>query len=123
MRIANEILMHFRSQKKSANDIHFDEPVDSDKDGNQLCLIDRIADGEDVADKIELSIRSEQLYRYIESSLDERERQIVTLRYGLFGQPQLPQREVAKRLGISRSYVSRIEKKALKLLKDRFDKQ
>ena len=97
--------MHFRSQKKSANDIHFDEPVDSDKDGNQL------------------SIRSEQLYRYIESSLDERERQIVTLRYGLFGQPQLPQREVAKRLGISRSYVSRIEKKALKLLKDRFDKQ
>ena len=116
-------LMHFRSQKKSANDIHFDEPVDSDKDGNQLCLIDIIADGEDVADKIELSIRSEQLYRYIESSLDERERQIVTLRYGLFGQPQLPQREVAKRLGISRSYVSRIEKKALKLLKDRFDKQ
>ena len=104
--------MHFRSQKKSANDIHFDEPVDSDKDGNQLCLIDIIADGEDVADKIELSIRSEQLYRYIESSLD-----------GLFGQPQLPQREVAKRLGISRSYVSRIEKKALKLLKDRFDKQ
>ena len=94
-----------------------------DKDGNQLCLIDIIADGEDVADKIELSIRSEQLYRYIESSLDERERQIVTLRYGLFGQPQLPQREVAKRLGISRSYVSRIEKKALKLLKDRFDKQ
>lgn len=78
----NEILMHFRSQKKSANDIHFDEPVDSDKDGNQLCLIDIIADGEDVADKIELSIRSEQLYRYI-SSLDERERQIVTLRYGL----------------------------------------
>ena len=106
--VENEILMHFRSQKKSANDIHFDEPVDSDKD---------------VADKIELSIRSEQLYRYIESSLDERERQIVTLRYGLFGQPQLPQREVAKRLGISRSYVSRIEKKALKLLKDRFDKQ
>ena len=51
--------MHFRSQKKSANDIHFDEPVDSDKDGNQLCLIDIIADGEDVADKIELSIRSE----------------------------------------------------------------
>ena len=109
--VENEILMHF------------DEPVDSDKDGNQLCLIDIIADGEDVADKIELSIRSEQLYRYIESSLDERERQIVTLRYGLFGQPQLPQREVAKRLGISRSYVSRIEKKALKLLKDRFDKQ
>lgn len=120
--VENEILMHFRSQKKSANDIHFDEPVDSDKDGNQLCLIDIIADGEDVADKIELSIRCEQLYRYIESSLDERERQIVTLRYGLFGQPQLPQREVAKRLGISRSYVSRIEKKALKLLKDRFDK-
>ena len=68
--VENEILMHFRSQKKSANDIHFDEPVDSDKDGNQLCLIDIIADGEDVADKIELSIRSEQLYRYIESSLD-----------------------------------------------------
>ena len=66
----NEILMHFRSQKKSANDIHFDEPVDSDKDGNQLCLIDIIADGEDVADKIELSIRSEQLYRYIRGEIE-----------------------------------------------------
>ena len=68
--VENEILMHFRSQKKSANDIHFDEPVDSDKDGNQLCLIDIIADGEDVADKIELSIRSEQLYRYIRGEIE-----------------------------------------------------
>ncbi|WP_295209342.1 RNA polymerase sporulation sigma factor SigK [Ruminococcus sp.] len=119
--VENEILMHFRSQKKSANDIHFDEPVDADKDGNQLCLIDIIADDVNVADRIELVMRSEQLYKFIGQVLDERERQIITLRYGLHGGAPLPQREVAKMLGISRSYVSRIEKKALELLRKSFN--
>lgn len=120
--VENEILMHFRFMKKSASDVHFDEPVDSDKDGNQLCLIDIIADGECVADKIELIIKSEQLYKFINEYLDERERQIIFMRYGLNNGAPLTQREVAKKLNISRSYVSRIEKKALQTLKKIYEK-
>lgn len=120
--VENEILMHFRTLKKSASDVYFDEPVEADKDGNSLCLIDIISDGEDVADKIELIINSEQLYRFINECLDERERTIITLRYGLYDGVPLTQREVAKKLDISRSYVSRIEKKALGILKDKYDK-
>lgn len=120
--VENEILMHFRTLKKSASDVYFDEPVEADKDGNSLCLIDIISDGEDVADKIELIINSEQLYRFINECLDDRERTIITLRYGLYDGVPLTQREVAKKLDISRSYVSRIEKKALGILKDKYDK-
>ena len=119
--VENEILMHFRSLKKSALDRHFDDPVDSDKDGNQLCLIDLISDGSDVAGKIELVIRCEQLYRFIETELDERERTIIRLRYGLDNGRALTQREVADRLDISRSYVSRIEKKALETLRKKYE--
>lgn len=118
--IENEILMFFRSTKKSAGDLHFDEPVDCDKDGNQLCLIDIISDGEDVGDKIELIIKSEQLYRFINDFLDEREKEIIRLRYGLFDGTPLTQREVANKLNISRSYVSRIEKKALETLRSKY---
>lgn len=113
--------MHFRSLKKSATDMHFSEPVEADKDGNNLCLIDIISDGEDVADKIELIIRSEQLYKFISQYLDERERKIIALRYGLYNGRPLTQREVAQKLDISRSYVSRIEKKALGILKDKYE--
>ncbi len=119
--VENEILMHFRSLKKSASDVYFEDPVESDKDGNSLCLIDLISDGEDVGDKIELRLRTEQLYKLIEAKLDERERQVIAMRYGLFGEYAVTQRETAKRLGISRSYVSRIEKKALGLLKQGFE--
>lgn len=119
--VENEILMHFRSLKKTASDMHFDEPVDSDKDGNQLCLIDIIADGESVADKIELIIKSEQLYKYINEFLDEREKEIIILRYGLTNGAPLTQREVAQKLKISRSYVSRIEKKALETLRSKYE--
>ena len=101
--------------------MHFDEPVDSDKDGNQLCLIDIIADGESVADKIELIIKSEQLYKYINEFLDEREKEIIILRYGLTNGAPLTQREVAQKLKISRSYVSRIEKKALETLRSKYE--
>lgn len=123
--IENEILMHFRSLKKSAGDIYFDEPIDTDKDGNQLTLIDIIAenDGDDgIVEKIDLNIKSEQLYRFIDECLDEREVDIIKHRYGLYGCRPLTQREVADRLGISRSYVSRIEKKALQTLKKKYDR-
>lgn len=119
--VENEILMHFRSLKKTALDRYFDDPVDSDKDGNSLCLIDMISDGTDVADSIELIIRCEQLYKLIQSELDEREKQIIRMRYGLDNGKALTQREVAKELGISRSYVSRIEKKALETLRAKFE--
>lgn len=118
--IENEVLMHFRSQKKSAGEIHFETPIDTDKDGNQLTLIDIIEDSENVADHIEILIRSEQLYCYIEEILDEREREIICLRYGLNNKPPLTQREVAKKLNISRSYVSRLESKVLNKLRERF---
>lgn len=122
MRIANEILMHFRSLKKSAGDVSFDEPIDTDKDGNTLTLIDIIAEDDGIIDKIDLNIKSEQLYHFIDECLDERETDIIKRRYGLYGLKPLTQREVAEQLGISRSYVSRIEKKALQTLKKKYDK-
>ncbi|MCH5193371.1 MAG: RNA polymerase sporulation sigma factor SigK [Oscillospiraceae bacterium] len=120
--IENEILMHFRSLKKSAGDVYFDEPIDTDKDGNTLTLIDIIAEDDGIIDKIDLNIKSEQLYRFIDECLDEREKDIIKRRYGLYGLKPLTQREVADQLGISRSYVSRIEKKALQTLKKKYDK-
>lgn len=118
--IENEILMYFRSSKKTASDVHFDEPIDTDKDGNQLTLMDIIAADEDICDQVELSVNSRRLYRIIEKLPDERERLIMVLRYGLYGRKPLTQREVAQLLGISRSYVSRIEKKALDRLREIF---
>ena len=119
--VENEILMHFRALKKSASDMYFDEPVESDKDGNSLCLIDIISDGADLGDKIELMIKSEQLYKFITEYLDDRERQIISMRYGLYNGIPLTQREVAAKLDISRSYVSRIEKKALQTLRKKYE--
>lgn len=120
--IENEILMHFRSLKKSAGDIYFDEPIDTDKEGNQLTLIDIIAEDDGIVEKIDLNIKSEQLYRFIDECLDERELTIIKHRYGLYGCKPLTQREVAQKLDISRSYVSRIEKKALQTLKKKYDR-
>lgn len=119
--IENEILMYFRSKKKSAGDVYFDEPVDVDKDGNQLTLIDIIAEDDGIIDKIDLTIKSEQLYKFIGECLEEREKEIIIERYGLYGKKPLTQREVAKKLKISRSYVSRIEKKALETLRKKYD--
>lgn len=120
--IENEILMHFRTVKKSSSEIHFEESIDTDKDGNQLTLMDIVADSSCMVDKVDLIIKSQQLYKFIEDSLDDRERQIIKMRYGLCGYHSLTQREVAKKLDISRSYVSRIEKKALQTLKKKYDK-
>lgn len=120
--IENEILMHFRALRKSAGDVYINEPIDTDKDGNQLTLIDIIAEDDSIVDAIDLKMKSEQLHKYILESLDPRERLIIIHRYGLYGRAPLTQREVAKLLDISRSYVSRIEKKALLTLRRRFNK-
>lgn len=111
--IENEILMHFRALKKTSGDVHFDEPIDVDKDGNQLTLIDIMATEGDLCDEVDLKINSELLYGLVKTELDDREREIVVLRYGLCGSIPLTQRECADLLGISRSYVSRIEKRAI----------
>lgn len=118
--IENEILMHFRSLKKTANEIHFDEPIDTDKNGNALTLIETVADESCIDELVELNVSSQKLYELIEKHLTDREREIMTLRYGLYGKRPLTQRETAQKLGISRSYVSRIEKAAIDKLRERF---
>ena len=118
--IENEILMYFRGKKKSAQDVYISDPIDTDRDGNSITLMDIVAEEDHIADDIDTKIKSEQLYKYINSELDERERDIVSLRYGLYGKIPLTQREVAKKLGISRSYVSRIEKRSLQKLSQKF---
>lgn len=120
--IDNEILMYFRSTKKSARDVYLDEPVDVDKDGNSMSLMDIIAEDDNMVDRIDTMIKSRQLYGFVENSLDDREREIILYRYGLYGKKPLTQREVAEKLDISRSYVSRIEKKALEKLKNEYEK-
>ncbi|MCI8496687.1 MAG: RNA polymerase sporulation sigma factor SigK [Clostridiales bacterium] len=121
--IENEILMYFRSQKKTAQDVSMNEPIDTDKDGNTLSLMDVIATEDTIVDDLDLQLKSEHLYQYIKESLEDREQEIIKMRYGLCGDKALTQREVAQKLGISRSYVSRIEKKALSRLKRRFDSE
>ena len=119
--IENEILMYFRNKKKYAQDVSFTEPIDSDKDGNTLSLIDIMADERSVAEDIEDKLRDERLYKVIGDTVSLREKEIIYLRYGLDGRRSYTQREVAKHLGISRSYVSRIEKKALETLREHME--
>ena len=118
--IANEILMYFRNQKKSAQDVFISDPIDIDKDGNALTLIDVIADGSDIAEEIDTKIKLEKLKVILSGCLDEREKKIIEMRYGIGGREELTQREIAKKLNISRSYVSRIEKSALEKLRRQF---
>ncbi len=120
MRIANEILMYFRSQKKQQNEVSINDTIDVDKDGNPLTYLDIISVDESIADEVELKIHTARLNELIEEKLDKREKEIITLRYGLAGYKPLTQREVAAHLKISRSYVSRIEKRALETLRDSF---
>ncbi len=119
--IENEILMNFRALKKSAGDIYINEPVETDKDGNAMTLIDMIDDGVDIHEQVELNIRSKQLYKFLEKCLEPRELEIIVYRYGLYSGLPHTQSETAKKLGISRSYVSRIEKKAISKLKNMYD--
>ena len=115
--IENEILMFFRNQKKTSQDVFISDPIDTDKDGNALTLIDIIADKRDIAEEIETKIKIERLRVILSGCLDDREKEIIELRYGLNNKPELTQREIAKKLNISRSYVSRIEKSALEKLR------
>lgn len=118
--IENEILMHFRSQKKTAQDVYISDPIDTDKNGNTLTLVDIIADESNIEDEIDTKIKLQRLRVILNATLDERELQIINMRYGLGGEHEQTQREIAKKLGISRSYVSRIETAALEKLRKKF---
>jgi RNA polymerase sporulation-specific sigma factor len=118
--IENEILMYFRNQKKSAQDVYISDPIDTDKEGNALTLIDVIANDSDIVEELDVQMKIEKLRQILEKVLDERELEIIELRYGLNNKPELTQREIAKKLNISRSYVSRIEKSALEKLRRQF---
>ncbi|MBR4240869.1 MAG: sigma-70 family RNA polymerase sigma factor [Eubacterium sp.] len=111
--IENEILMYFRSLKKQEGDISLSDAVETDKDGNPLTIEEMISDSRDLAEETEKKAYWEKAKDYIMNMDDEREREIIILRYGLNNKKPLTQREVAERLNISRSYVSRIEKKIL----------
>lgn len=114
--IENEILMHVRSSKKVKSEVYLQEPIGVDKEGNEICLMDVLGtESDSVIDEVENKISIKKLYSLIERVLEEKEQIIIQLRYGLKGEPKT-QREIASYLGISRSYVSRIEKKALKKL-------
>ena len=119
--IENEILMQFRAAKKSAGDVYINEPVETDKDGNALTLMDLIDDGVDIHEQVDILIRSRQLYSFLTQCLDKRELDIIVYRYGLYDSKPHTQNETAVKMGISRSYVSRIEKKAIGKLKKMFD--
>lgn len=116
--IQNEILMHFRAQKKITTEVSLNETIDVDRDGNPLTYIDVICCEEDVVEEIDRKLMTGKMLTYIETLLTARERQIVRMRYGLQGCRACTQREVAQALNISRSYVSRIEKSALEKLRE-----
>ncbi|MEF2919663.1 MAG: RNA polymerase sporulation sigma factor SigK [Acutalibacteraceae bacterium] len=120
--VQNEILMMFRNAKRTQQEISLNEAVDTDKDGNNLVLMDVIAVSDDIVDKLDVKFNSQKLGKYIDEVLDSREKTVIALRYGLGGNEEKTQREISKMLNISRSYVSRIETKALKKLRNRFDK-
>lgn len=117
MRIANEILMQIRASKKIQNEVSLQDPIGIDKEGNEITLIDLISnDSESVVDEVELKMQVKRLYSKMKGTLKNREKIVLELRYGLLNGTSKTQREIAKMLGISRSYVSRIEKKAIKKL-------
>ena len=119
--IENEILMTLRSQKKSSQDVYISDPIDFDSEGNALTLLDILSENEDLVDKIDIKLKSSKLKDYIYTALEPREREIILKRYGLYGHKELTQNDIANELGISRSYVSRIEKKALEKLYREYD--
>ncbi len=119
-RIANEILMFFRAAKKTSSEISINETIDIDKDGNPLTYLDIISVDDTITEDIEMKMYIEKIRGLVNTVLDGREREIIILRYGLMGYEPKTQREVARHLKISRSYVSRIEKKALAALRAAF---
>ena len=116
--VENEILMYFRSQKKTASDVSLSECIETGKDGTSLSLMDVIDSEEDLFEDLSTREMHEKLHKMMQQVLTPREQEILSLRYGLANRPPQTQREIAASCGISRSYVSRIEKKALKKLED-----
>lgn len=121
--IQNEILMSFRVQKKYNQDVYFNDPIDFDNEGNPLTLLDVIAGEDTIADKIDIKLKTQKLRRIVDNIKDEREKYVIIKRYGLDGLEPKTQREIADSLGISRSYVSRIEKKVLEDILNEFNKK
>ena len=116
--IENEILMHLRAKKKSSREVSLYEPIGTDREGNEIQLFDIIETNEDDAHrKAEMKEDIRTLYRKVESELSPRERLVLKMRYGLYNEEEYTQREIAEQLGISRSYVSRIEKSAIEKLR------
>ena len=121
VRIANEILMYLRARKKSSREISLYEPIGTDREGNEIQLFDIIeSDAGDAHQKLALDDDIRLLYAKVESVLSPRERLVLKMRYGLYNEEEYTQREIAKELGISRSYVSRIEKSAIEKLREYF---
>ena len=119
--IDNELLMYLRSKKKTAREISLYEPIGTDKEGNEIHLLDIVeGGGEDIAEQYNRKEAAVRLYCNLDSELKEQEKQVLLLRYGLGGKAEYTQKQVAARLGISRSYVSRIEKNAIEKLRLRF---
>jgi RNA polymerase sporulation-specific sigma factor len=120
--IDNELLMMLRSGKRLAKEVYLYDPIGSDREGNEINLLDIIEEAEvDIVENIVLEDDIKKLYCIIGKVLTDREREIICLRYGLSNRKEVTQREIANKLGISRSYVSRIEKKALKKLRECFE--
>ena len=118
--IQNEILMHFRAQKKLGAEVSMNETIDVDRDGNPLTYTDVISSEENLAEDVMRQVEAQRALMLVRTRLEQRERQVITLRFGLEGKPVMTQREIAVKMGISRSYVSRIEKAALDKLRDGF---
>lgn len=122
--IDNELLMMFRSEKKQSKEVYLYEPIGSDKEGHEITLLDIIESvNKDIVDELDLKDNISKLYKLIDEELTDREKIIIEKRYGLKNIEAITQKEIASEIGISRSYVSRIEKKALKKLKNSFDIQ
>ena len=120
--IENEILMYLRTKKKSYREVSLYEPIGTDREGNEIQLFDVIeTEGEDAHSKVELKEDIRMLYQRVEKELTPRERTVLKLRYGLYHEEEYTQKEIARRLGISRSYVSRIEKGAIAKLRGYFE--
>ncbi len=121
--IENEVLMYFRSLKKTAGNVSLSESIETDGDGNALSLMDVLCDEADMVESLGAREICGNLRQTVNETLNPRERAIIEARYGLSGRPPQTQREVAAACGISRSYVSRIEKRALEKLKNTMDKE
>lgn len=124
LRVANEILMSIRAAKKQKNEVSLHAPIGIDKEGNEISLLDVLCnDNDSVLDQVDFTIELKKIYEKMKHTLHKREKEVLQMRYGLENHEERTQREIAQIMGISRSYVSRIEKKALKKLHQELNKE